>query len=174
MHILRCTLLILSAAALALAAGDNPQVTSAKSFWNEAEKVVLKSADKMPEDKFGYKPTDSVRSYGAILAHIADGNYEICGVAREGKPKDSSFEKTAKSKAEILKALKESFAYCDAGFAGLTDAGGAKMVPWFGQGERTKLSVLSYNTTHVYEHYGNLVTYLRMNGLVPPSSEGQQ
>ena len=73
-------------------------------------------------------------------------------------------------RAELVAALKEAFAYCDATYASLTDASSAAMVPFFGQ-ERTKLSMLAFNTSHSFEHYGNLVTYLRMNGLVPPSSD---
>jgi len=81
-----------------------------------------------------------------------------------------NFEKTATTKAEIVAALNEGFAFCDSVYQKLTDADAAAMVPFFGQ-QRTKLSMLDFNIAHGFEHYGNLVTYMRMKGIVPPSSE---
>jgi uncharacterized damage-inducible protein DinB len=134
---------------------------------------VLKSLDKMPEDKYSFKPSADVRSYGQVLAHIADGQYVLCGTVKEGKPQFKGNEKTATTKTAIVKALNDGFAYCDAVYASLTDASSAEIVSWFGQ-KRTKLSVLDFNIAHTMEHYGNLVTYMRMNGIVPPSSERQR
>jgi uncharacterized damage-inducible protein DinB len=155
------------------AAPENPQVASAKGTYVFIRGTVLKSLDKLPEEKYSYKPTDGVRSYGEILAHIADAQFVFCGTAKDGKPTMKGFEKSAHTKAEIESALKESFAYCDAVYAGLTDASSAAMVPFFGQ-KMTKLAVLALNTAHLDEHYGNLVTYMRMNGVVPPSSEARK
>jgi uncharacterized damage-inducible protein DinB len=149
---------------------DNPQLASTKGFYDQIKQAILKSADKLPEDKYGFKPSDDVRTYGQLLAHVADGQYIFCSIVKDGKMQPKGVEKTAKTKAEIVAALNESFAYCDAVYAGLTDATSAALVPWFG-GQRTKLSMLAFNTAHTFEHYGNLVTYMRMNGVVPPSSE---
>jgi uncharacterized damage-inducible protein DinB len=151
-------------------AADNPQLASTKAFYDQAKQDILKSADKLPEDKYSFAPTGGVRTYGQLLAHVADGQYILCGVAKDGKMQMKGVEKTAKTKAEIVAALNEAFAFCDSVYAGLTDASSAATVPWFGQ-QRTKLSVLGFNTAHTFEHYGNLVTYMRMNGAVPPSSE---
>lgn len=150
---------------------DNPQIASSKGVYEYIKGNVLKAADKMPDSKYGYRPTDSVRSYGQVLAHIADSQFGLCGIARDGKPgSPKGFEKTATTKPEIIKALNEGFAYCDAAYSGLTDATSAEIVDLHGR-KLTKLALFTVNTAHVFEHYGNLVTYMRMNDVVPPTSE---
>ena len=148
----------------------NPQLTSAKAFYHMVRSNVLKAAEKMPEEKFSWRPTDDVRTFGQMVAHVADGQIFLCGTAREGTSRNNGVEKSAKTKAEIIKGLQDGFAYCDATYAELTDAKSAEMVTFFGQ-PRTKLAMLSCNTAHTMEHYGNLATYMRMNKMIPPSSE---
>lgn len=155
------------------AAAANPLLASSKVFYQNAKQDILRSAEKMPEDKYAFKPVDSVRTYGQILAHVADGQYEFCGAAA-GKHDEKGVEHTAKTKAEIVAALKTAFAYCDDIYAGMTDAKAAEMIPAFGGAKITRLSMLDFNVSHTMEHYGNLVTYLRIEGLVPPSSESRQ
>ena len=155
------------------ASAENPQLASTKEFYVMVRDSILKSAEKMPEAKWGFRPTDEVKSYGQVIAHIADAQFYICGVVKLGdsaKTSNRNVEKTATTKPEIMKWLHEGFAYCDSAYAELTDATSAMKVNFFGQ-QRTKLSVLSFNTAHVNEHYGNLVTYMRMNHIVPPTSE---
>src|SRR5262249_49300483 len=94
---------------------------------------------------------------------------EFCGVATEGKPISKDIEKTAKSKAEIAAALAEAFSYCDAAYSSLTDAKAADIVTFFGM-RITRLGAMDFNVAHNMEHYGNLVTYMRLKGIVPPSS----
>ena len=77
---------------------------------------VLGSVAIIPEDLWSFQPTKDVRTVGQLFAHIADGQYEFCGVASEGKVVSKNIEKTAKTKAEIVPALKEAFAYCDAAY----------------------------------------------------------
>jgi len=163
---------LLASAAWSQTAAENPQLASSKAFFEQVKSLVLRSADKMPEDKYGFRPSDDVRTYGQILAHIADAQFFLCGIAKEGKPTGKGFEKSATTKPAIVQALKEGFAYCDALYGSLTDAGSAATVSWFKQ-PRTKLSMLSFNIAHGMEHYGNLVTYMRINKIVPPSSEQQ-
>lgn len=164
----------LSSPAAAQSATANPQLASAKAFFEIVKGNILKSAAKMPEEKYSFKPSKDVRSYGELIAHIADSQYFICGTAKEDKGQNPGIEKSLPhTKAELVKALQDAFAYCDATYAGLSDAASVDMVPFFGQ-PRTKLSMLSFNTAHSFEHYGNVVTYLRMNGIVPPSSEPQK
>ena len=151
----------------------NPLVASSKVFYMNAKQDILRSADKMPEEKYAFKPTDSVRSYGQVLAHVADGQYEFCGAAA-GNHDEKGIEQTAKTKADIVTALKAAFAYCDAIYAGMTDAKAAEMIPAFGGAKITRLSMLDFNMSHTMEHYGNLVTYMRIQGMVPPSSESRQ
>jgi uncharacterized damage-inducible protein DinB len=151
----------------------NPMVASSKVFYENAKRDILRSAEKMPEDKYAFKPTDSVRSYGQVLAHVADGQYEFCGAAA-GNHDDKGIEQSAKTKAAIVAALKSAFAYCDDIYAGMTDGKAAELIPAFGGAKITRLSMLDFNVSHTMEHYGNIVTYLRIEGIVPPSSESRQ
>lgn len=166
-------LLFLSFAAFGQSMTDNPQVASSKAFFEQIKGNVLKSADKLPEEKFSFKPVEGVRTYGQLLAHIADAQYIFCGMVKDGKPQMKGIEKSAHTKAEIVQALNDSFGYCEGVYSSLTDAQSAATVSWFGQ-KRTKLTVLDFNIAHAFEHYGNLVTYMRINGVVPPSSESRK
>jgi uncharacterized damage-inducible protein DinB len=163
---------LLTSPAWSQTAAENPQLASSKAFYEQMKSLMLRSADKMPEDKYGFRPTDGVRTYAQVLAHVADAQFFLCGIAKEGKGVPKGFEKSVTTKSAIVAALKEGYAYCDDLYASLTDASSAATVSWFGQ-QRTKLSMLSFNTAHMYEHYGNLVTYMRINKIVPPSSEQQ-
>ena len=160
----------LASGILAAADDANPLMASSKAFYSQIKGTILRSADKMPEENFSFKPSPDVRTYGQVLAHIADAQYTICGIAATGKPAMKTNEKAATTKAEIVAALKEAFAFCDAQYAKMTDADAVGSVDFFG-GKRTKLSILDFNIAHAFEHYGNLVTYMRIKGIVPPSSE---
>jgi uncharacterized damage-inducible protein DinB len=124
----------------------------------------------MSEENYAFKPTPEVRSFGQLIGHVADSNYMICGAAAGEKPGAGGVEKTATTKVALQKALAESFAYCDKIYADMTDAKGMEMANFFGS-QQPKLAVLAFNTSHDYEHYGNIVTYMRLKGMVPPSSQ---
>jgi uncharacterized damage-inducible protein DinB len=147
----------------------NPLVSTSKAIFGISKNDILGSVDKIPEDLWSYQPTKDVRTIGQLFAHIADGQYEFCGVAIEGTPGNKGIEKTAKTKAEIVSALNQAFAYCDSAFAGLTDEKAADTVKFFNM-NITRLGALDFNTAHNMEHYGNLVTYMRLKNIVPPSS----
>jgi uncharacterized damage-inducible protein DinB len=147
----------------------NPLVTVSKNIFAIAKNDILGSVDKVSEDLWSFQPTKDVRTFGQLFAHVADGQYEFCGVAAEGKSVMKDIEKNLKTKAEIVPALKDAFAYCDAAYAKMTDAGAADMVSFFNM-KITKLGAMDFNTAHTMEHYGNLVTYMRLKGIVPPSS----
>ncbi len=153
---------------VALQAQDNPLSTETKGFYNSVKNNIIKAAEKMPEANFAFKATPDVRSFGEILGHIADSQYLFCSAVK-GEEKKSDVEH-AKGKAAIVEGLKASAAYCDEAYNSLTDADAATQVKFFNR-TRTKLGILSINTAHDDEHYGNLVTYMRLKGLVPPSSE---
>jgi uncharacterized damage-inducible protein DinB len=128
------------------------------------------AAQKMPEEEFAFKPDPASRSFGQILGHVADANYLFCsGVLGEASP-SPGVEKTKTTKAELTAALHSAFAYCGRAYDALTDASVNETVKAYGQ-ERNKLGVLWFNASHNLEHYGNLVVYMRMKGIVPPSSE---
>jgi uncharacterized damage-inducible protein DinB len=155
----------------------NPLSASAKRTYDIIKGYLIKSAAKMPEENYAFKPTPDVRSFGQIVGHIADANYGFCSAVAGEKPPAGGFapdavsvEKTKTTKADLEKALADSFTYCDKVHAGMTDTAGAAMIKFF-TGEMAKLSILEFNTHHDFEHYGNLVTYMRLKGIVPPSSE---
>jgi uncharacterized damage-inducible protein DinB len=156
-------------AAGTLAAHGGPIVGSSKGMFAQIKDSVLRTAEKVPENVYSYQPTPEIRTFAQLLAHEADGQYEFCS-AVTGKPVNKNIEKTMKGKAEIIGALKEAFAYCDAAFAGMSEADAVTTVNLFGQ-KMTKIAVMDFNTAHTNEHYGNLVTYMRLKGIVPPTSE---
>jgi len=151
---------------------QNPLSGETKNFYTQIKTNLVKSAEKMPEANYSFQPTDSVRTFGQIIGHVADAEILFCSAAK-GEKKDSNAEKTLKSKAELVAALKDSFSYCDGVYNSLTDASGVEKVKFFGR-DMTRLGVLNFNIAHSNEHYGNIVTYLRIKGLVPPSSESSK
>ena len=154
----------------------NPITQALRGAWASAKTNVRRSADVMPEAKYGFKPVDSVRSFGAILAHVAGASYEFCAAAKGEKTPhaEDEFEKSAKTKAEIVKALDGAIAYCDEVYKTLDDGKAAQVSAGaFGGPQGARAANLIGNTNHFNEHYGNIVTYLRINGLVPPSSQPQ-
>lgn len=151
----------------------NPYSSFNKIAYQRIQQIILRSAEKMPEENYSFKPVDSVRSYGQILAHVADSQYYFCSTATGEKNPDLKIEKTKTSKADIIAALKDSFTYCDKAYAAMTDGSGTATVKLFGGEDIPKLDVLTVNLMHTMEHYGNLVTYMRMKNIVPPTSEQQ-
>jgi uncharacterized damage-inducible protein DinB len=151
----------------------NPLITVSKNIYAISKNDILRSVDKIPDEMWSFQPTKEVRTVAQLFAHVADAQYEFCGVAAEGKSVAKDIEKTQKTKAEIVPALKEAFAYCDGVYAKMTDADAAEMFSFFGM-RITKLGAMDFNTAHNMEHYGNLVTYMRIKGIVPPSSEPRQ
>ena len=151
---------------------ENPYTAFTKGVYGGVKAILLRSAEKMPEENYSFKPVDSVRSYGQIIGHVADSQFFFCSRAiGEDKP-SLKIEKTRTAKAELIVALKDAFAYCDKAYEGMTDALGAQLAPLFGETSDTpKLGVLTVNNLHSIEHYGNLVTYMRMKNIVPPTSE---
>jgi uncharacterized damage-inducible protein DinB len=151
----------------------NPVSQAIKEGWNSAKQNIAGSAKVMPEDKYNFKPVASVRTFGEIIAHIAGANYIFCAAARGEKSPhaEDAFEKSAKTRAAIVQAWEDSVKYCDAAYSALDDKKLVESIAApFGSGQTTRASALMGNTGHLQEHYGNLVTYLRINGLVPPSS----
>jgi DinB superfamily len=105
-----------------------------------------------------------------MIAHIADVQTMLCGAAKGEMKRGTAAGKT--SKADLSAALKASFDYCDPVYDSMTDAAGAQTVKVMGQ-NKTKLGVLFFNVTHDNEMYGQMVAYMRIKGIVPPSSEGR-
>lgn len=176
---MRKSLLILLAAATPLAAQQQQSrdaataVGTAKSVWMASHNYVLRSAEQVPEDLYSYRPAAGIRTLGELFAHVADGERLFCslgtGVAPSMDPA-MSVEKSKTTKADITKALKDAATFCDAAYAQSDAATLAGPVDFFGN-KVNRMFVLQMNGSHTMEHYGNIVTYMRMKGLTPPSSQ---
>jgi uncharacterized damage-inducible protein DinB len=167
------TLVLINCAALA----QTPDLKSVSGYPKMVQKQVTawieRAAEKMPEEEYAFKPDPASRSFGQILGHIADADYLFCStVLGEGSP-SPGIEKSKTTKAELRAALHDAFTYCSRAYDALTDASATETVKAFG-GERNKLGALWFNASHNLEHYGNLVVYMRLKGIVPPSSDPKQ
>lgn len=150
----------------------NPITLSEKGLYGFLSNAVVRGAEKMPEENYSFKPTPDVRSFGQLVGHVADANYMFCAQASGEANPSKDIEKTKTSKADLVAAVKDAVAYCNKAFGGMTDAKGSEMVKFFNF-NLARLTLLSLNTAHTDEHYGNMVTYMRLKGIVPPTSESQ-
>jgi uncharacterized damage-inducible protein DinB len=150
----------------------NPFSAMNKRGYERTKGILLRSAEKMPEENYSFKPVDTVRNFGQIIGHLADAQFLFCSTVSGEKAPDVSNEKTKTSKADLIAALKDGFAYCDKVYDSMTDAAATQTVKFFGN-DAPKYALLSLNVGHNMEHYGNLVTYMRIKGIVPPTSEQQ-
>src|SRR5262245_20700419 len=148
-------------------------VVEVQNMFNRLKRNITASAEQFPEDKYAWSPTPDVRTWGGLLGHIADDNNGACwqmagdaarpaGLDSDGKPTEAA---KGLKKADIVRLLGESFARCDKAFAAVTPENMMER-----QGNRSKIGVLIYDTQHISEHYGNIVTYMRMQNMVPPST----
>lgn len=200
MNTMVCTCAALAIAGAAAAqTGPAPQQPPAKvefSTWiqnqHRAMKMnLLQAAEKMSDADYTFRPAGAaaeVRTYAMLIGHLANANNQYCALARGdnvktrpmiGTNENSGNEKAATmSKADLVKALNDALAYCDAGYDQLTDANAMEMIKAPGGNnttrEVTRAQFLVANLAHNNEHYGNIVTYLRAKGLVPPSTERAQ
>jgi uncharacterized damage-inducible protein DinB len=149
---------------------SGPGVAAAKANWMDAHNYIERSAQMLPDSLFSWSPIAGVRTFAQLFGHIAGSEMMFCADVTGDKAKEEdAIEKTATTKTALVAALKEAATYCQKAYS-MTDAQAAGTMQLFGR-ERTKVFALVSNATHDWEHYGNLVTYLRMKGMVPPSSQ---
>ena len=141
----------------------NPVIADAKASYNSVKGYLTRAAAAMPAEDYGFRPTPDIRSFGALMAHIADHQVRFCsqarGAARKGDP-------DLTGKAELVEALAASFKECDAAWDSITDANAGEMV-----GQRSRLGTLLVDVMHSNEEYGYMSVYFRLKGIVPPSSD---
>ena len=154
---------------LAQKAAD-PAVAAIRSQWQQQSGYLLRAAEQMPEADYAFKPVETVRSFGQLVGHVAGSQNAMCAMAL-GEPERSEdeIEKSMTTKAQLVAALRASSEYCRRAYA-LTDAAAAQTTTLFGE-KQTRMWALALNATHDGEHYGNIVTYFRIRGMVPPSSQ---
>lgn len=148
---------------------ENPLSADARSDYKIVRDFVIRAAEKVPEGGYAFKPTPEVRNFGQLIGHIVDDQYRYCSAAK-GENKSTEFEKAPPPKAELVAALKSAFSYCDTAYERLADSSAADKVMFLGRSV-PKLSVFTRHAGHAWEHYGNAVVYMRLQGIVPPSSE---
>ena len=165
-------LLPLAGVPLCAQSGANPLTAGEKTVYTMTRSNVLKAAQEMPEELYSFKPTADVRTFGQLVGHVAEAQYEFCGPVMGDKAKPPDIEKSTTGKAALIEALNTAYAYCDKAYAAMTDDAGKEIIKFFGY-NTPKLTLLSFNTAHTDEHYGNIVTYMRLKNLTPPSSKQQ-
>jgi hypothetical protein len=168
------------AASLALAAGglmvayaQAPPASAAatlKGAYTRIKTNYVKAAEKMPEEFYSYKPVDALETFGQRVAHIADPQLSTCTGIMGDRKTGTAKSKTAK--ADLVAALKESFDACDKAVDALTDANAMEPVA-AGRGQTPRIAVLYGLVVHANEVYGAMGVYMRLKGIVPPSSEGR-
>jgi uncharacterized damage-inducible protein DinB len=161
--------LVLAALPAVGIAQANPAVSTARDAWRGVTANITAAAEELTEAQYAYRPTESVRTFGQLIGHIAGAQNLICAAALGDAPRsEDEIERSVTTKAGLIAALKASTSYCERAYA-LSDSDALKATRLFGQ-DGTRLYALILNGNHNAEHYGNIVTYMRMNGLVPPSS----
>src|SRR5688500_2848103 len=191
-HALRATILVLAGAvtAPAIVAAQTsdggvgavlspPTATSVTSMHMTIRRNLIEAAEAMPAGEYAFKPTPQIRSFAELIGHVATANYLFCSVAKgEPMPSVVNIEKTVTDKAGVGRALADALTYCDGAYKETTDANANNMVklPAIGAagGQSTRALVLMFNTTHNNEHYGNVILYLRLKNIVPPSTARAQ
>jgi len=161
---------VLCAPSIASAQSANPLTANAKIQFGALTGFVIRSAEKVPEDLYAFRATPEVRSMAELFGHVADAMFAMCATAAGTKPPRTGIEKAVTAKPALVAALKEGVSFCNTVYDGMTDQKGTETVPFY-FGPTPRLSVLYFVVTHTYEHYGNLVTYMRLKNIVPPSSE---
>lgn len=137
--------------------------------WQGISAYIVQSAEQMPEADYAYKPVATVRSFGQLIGHVAGSQNMFCAAALgEKQPAENDIEKNVTTKAGLVAALKASNDYCRRAYM-QTDAQAMGTTRIF-DADATRMAVLTQNATHIAEHYGNMVTYFRMKGMIPPSS----
>lgn len=140
--------------------------------YNTIKMNLTEAAEKMPEADYAFRPSPEIRPYGAQLAHVANAQFGACAAARgEASPtQGQNLEQTKTTRADIIKALADSFAFCDPAFTALTDQSAVELVRQ-GMNEVARGSVLANLIAHGNEEYGIMTVYMRLKTMVPPSTE---
>jgi hypothetical protein len=152
-------------------------VQAIQGGYNNIKMNLTQAAEKMPEADYSFKPgtMPDVRNYGQLFAHVAQAQFGTCA-AVTGKPNPmmgKQLEQELKTKADVVKALGDSFALCDEAYSSLNDSNAMEFIKQ-GQNETQRASVLVGNVVHDNEMYGTVAVYMRLKGLVPPSTERMQ
>jgi hypothetical protein len=165
--------MLLAAVSVCASAQDaaNPVVTSAKELFQRQSGYMVAAADEMPADKYDYRPTPGQWTYGKVVAHVIQANYGACGMlSGDGPGKGPALAETT-PKDQLLPALKQSFDVCQKALDGLSDANLGGTITFFGGAKKPRARALLELTGDLEDHYSQMASYLRLNGMIPPSAK---
>jgi uncharacterized damage-inducible protein DinB len=149
---------------------------TAKTMHASIRRNLAEAAEAMPAADYGFKPTPEVRTFAQLVGHVVFANYLMCSQAVGEKPPASGNYEQMTDKAQLVKALSDSLTYCDRIYEATTDANFSQAAtvgglgPNIPQAPTIRGAVLMFNVTHNNEHYGNIIVYLRLKGITPPST----
>jgi len=148
----------------------DPAVAAIRSQWEATVGYLQRAAEQMPDSNYAFKPVATVRTFGQLIGHVAGAQNAMCAMALGDPEKaEDEIEKSATTKAQLVAALRASSEYCRKAYS-QTDAAAAAEAMVYGE-KQTRIAALAMNAVHDGEHYGNVVTYFRIKGMVPPSSQ---
>jgi uncharacterized damage-inducible protein DinB len=166
-------LLTMVTSSFALAQPPQPapgMVGALQQGWRGIRTNLARAAEKMPEDAYSFKATAETRTFAAWVGHATDSTTRACAQASGDNRQPPGAEKSATTKADAVKLLNEALDYCDKVYGAVTEESAAEKL---GNAQRPRSAILYGNIAHQNEHYGSIAVYLRLKGLVPPSTEGR-
>jgi uncharacterized damage-inducible protein DinB len=164
-------LITATACVASVVAQENPFSADARQSYALVKESLLKAADRMPAEDYSFRTTPKVRTFAEMIDHVANAQTLMCQVVTgEKSTENPKFPAPKTAKADLMASLKASFDYCDPVYASMTDKAAAAQVTWF-RWKMSKLGLLNWNISHDNEMYGIIGAFLRIKGLVPPSSD---
>jgi uncharacterized damage-inducible protein DinB len=158
-------------AALSAQQVANPVVTSAKEIYARQSAFIAAAAEQMPAEKFGFHPTPDQWTFGKIVAHVAQANDHVCGMLSDKPAPDASAVTETSPKDALTAALKASFDYCGKALDALQDSQLGDTITYFGGVKKPRARALVELTDDLEDHYSQMASYLRLNGMLPPSAK---
>jgi len=164
--------LVLAAASVCAFAQDaNPVVTSAKEIFQRQSGFMVAAAEQMPAEKYGYRPTPEQWTFGKIVAHVIQGNFGVCGMLSGDGPGQGPAVTETTPKDQLIPVLKQSFDTCQKALEGLQDSSLGATITYFRGAKKPRARALLELTDDLEDHYSQMASYLRLNGMLPPSAK---
>ena len=164
-------MVLAAASACALAQDANPVVTSAKEIFQRQSGYMVAAAEQMPAEKYSYRPTPEQWTYGKIVAHVIQGNFGVCGMLTGDGPGQGPAVTETTPKDQLIPVLKQSFDTCQKALDGLQDSSLGATITYFRGAKKPRARALLELTDDLEDHYSQMASYLRLNGMLPPSAK---
>jgi uncharacterized damage-inducible protein DinB len=150
----------------------NPVVASAQEIYTRQSAWMIAAAEQMPADKYSYHPTPDQWTYGKIIAHVAQANDHVCAIISDKPvPEDAAKLTETTPKDTLLVSLKSSFDFCGKALDNLKDSQLGDTITYFGGAKKPRARALIELTDDLEDHYSQMASYLRLNGMLPPSAK---